>query len=72
MPADGPPPDLEGERLIDGRALDRMLSISRPTRERWLAARRLPQPIRLTATCHRWRLRDITAWIASGCPRVRD
>jgi predicted DNA-binding transcriptional regulator AlpA len=62
------PPDLAGERLIDGRQLDALLGISRPTRERWLASGRLPPPFRLSATRHRWRLREILRWIEQGCP----
>jgi len=39
------------------------------TRQIWkmLAAGRLPEPIRL-GRCVRWRLDEIRAWVAAGCP----
>ena len=54
--------------LIDARELSRLLSVSLPTIWRMRNAGRLPEPIRLTSQCLRWRRCDVDAWLASGCP----
>jgi predicted DNA-binding transcriptional regulator AlpA len=65
-------PDLAAERLIGIAELCELAGIGRSTAERWLAAGRLPEPIRLSRTCHRWRLASILEWIAAGCPDPRQ
>ncbi len=62
------PADLAGERLIDRAEFQALLGIGQATFERWLAMGRLPEPIRLSRTCHRWRLPEVQAWIAARCP----
>jgi predicted DNA-binding transcriptional regulator AlpA len=57
--------------LIDAAALAELLSVSKPTVWRLLAAGKLPQPIRFSAQCLRWRLTGldgIDAWLAANCP----
>jgi len=61
--AAGPLADLAGERLLTGREVDRLLRISRSTRERLLAAGKLPRPIALSRTLHRWKAKDVIAWL---------
>ena len=50
--------------LITARDLSRMLSISLPSVWRWLAAGKLPQPLRLSAQCLRWDREDVAAFLA--------
>ena len=54
--------------LIDAAELARRLSVSRASIWRWIADSRLPEPIRLTSQCLRWRADAITEWIERGCP----
>jgi predicted DNA-binding transcriptional regulator AlpA len=65
------PPELAAVRLIGIAELCELVGIGRSTAERWLAAGRLPEPIRLSRTCHRWRLAEAIEWIAAGCPDPR-
>ena len=64
--------------LIDARQLAAMLSISVPTVWRMRDAGRLPEPLRLTAQCVRWRLRTgdpttgVLDWIDAGCPPFNE
>ena len=52
--------------LIDARELAAMLAISVPTVWRMRESGRLPEPLRLTAQCVRWRRTDINSWLAAG------
>ncbi len=55
--------------LIDAKAIAReYLSTSLPTVWRMRAAGKLPEPIKLSSQCLRWRRCDVEAWIAAGCP----
>lgn len=49
-------------------ASDKQLAIryevSRATIWRWASEKRLPQPVKLSAGCTRWKLSDIEAWEA--------
>lgn len=56
--------------LIDATELAQMLLISKPSVWRWLSEGRLPEPIRLTAQCLRWRREAVLAWIDAGCPTI--
>ena len=58
--------------LIDAAEFARELSVSKPTIWRLLAAQRIPEPIRLTAQCLRWRRDEVAAWIAAGCPSLNE
>jgi len=44
--------------------------VSRATIWRWTHEKRLPQPIKLSAGCTRWKLSDIEAWEAE-CEGVK-
>jgi predicted DNA-binding transcriptional regulator AlpA len=35
-----------------------------------VAEGRFPQPVRLSATCHRWRSADVRAWLANPVPKA--
>jgi predicted DNA-binding transcriptional regulator AlpA len=73
-PADAVTVEAEGRNdgpvplLIGARDLARLLGISKATLERMKAAGRLPSPVVLSAGCHRWRLDEVRAWVAAGCP----
>ena len=56
--------------LISADELARRLAISKRSLWRLRSAGELPQPIRLGGAI-RWRLEDITKWIADGCPPPR-
>jgi prophage regulatory protein len=51
--------------LIDARELAAMLAISVPTVWRMRESGRLPEPLRLTSQCLRWRRADINAFLES-------
>jgi predicted DNA-binding transcriptional regulator AlpA len=63
--------DLDAERLIDRGAFQALLGVSQSCFERWLAMGRLPEPIRFSRTCHRWKLAAVLDWIERGCPDAR-
>ncbi len=57
--------------LIDAAEFARMLSVSKPTLWRMLSAqKKIPEPIRLTSQCLRWRRDSVLAWINAGCEPV--
>ena len=60
-------------QLISAEHLAGMLQISERTLWRWLSARRVPAPLRVSGTV-RWRLQEIKEWIEGGCqsPIPRD
>lgn len=49
--------------LSDKRVAERF-DVSRATIWRWAQAGRLPQPVKLSPGCSRWRSSDIAAWEA--------
>ena len=53
--------------LIDIYALSKLLSRSVSALERDQAAGRLPPPVRIGGS-KRWKLTEIEAWVADGCP----
>jgi predicted DNA-binding transcriptional regulator AlpA len=59
---------LDHERLIGRAEFQRLLGVGRATFERMLSRKRVLQPIRLSKTCHRWRLGTVLDWIRAGCP----
>jgi predicted DNA-binding transcriptional regulator AlpA len=61
--------DLAGERLIGRAEFQELLGVGQSTLERWRASGRLPEPIRLSRTCHRWKLSVVLQWISDGCPQ---
>ena len=62
--------------LIDAAEFARMLSVSKPTIWRMLAAQRIPEPIRLTSQCLRWKRDAVLRWLdsleAAGCPSQNE
>ena len=54
--------------LLSSEELASMLSISRATLWRMLAAGKLPLPLRPTAGIVRWRSDEIQRWVDSGMP----
>lgn len=54
--------------LIDAAEFARMLSVSKPTIWRLLSSQKIPEPIRLTSQCLRWRRDVALRWIEAGCP----
>jgi predicted DNA-binding transcriptional regulator AlpA len=62
-------------QLIEASELWSLLSISAATGWRWKAAGRLPKPIDFGSASRstlRWRLAEVRAWIAAGCPRKAE
>lgn len=59
--------DRPAAQLIDIKALSAVLSRSVSALERDQAAGRLPPPVRVGGS-KRWRLADVHAWVAAGCP----
>ncbi|MCL2001308.1 MAG: helix-turn-helix domain-containing protein [Planctomycetes bacterium] len=55
------------ETLIDAGALAKKLNVHEVTIRRWQSSGKIPAPVRLGAAV-RWRLKEIDAWIESGCP----
>ena len=55
-------PSTEKE-LLTVREVARRLSVSERTVRRWVTAGRLPAPLRFSATCLRWRARDIDRYL---------
>lgn len=64
-------PDLRLEpnepSLISVKILAAMLRISPRTVWRRLSCDEMIEPVRI-GRCVRWRLRDVDAWVAAGCP----
>jgi len=56
--------------LIDAAEFARLLSVSKPTIWRMRSVRKIPEPIRLTSQCLRWRRDSVLAWIDAGCPSI--
>lgn len=62
--------DAPASVLIDAAELARMLSVSKPTIWRMLSGQKIPEPIRLTSQCLRWRRDSVLAWIDAGCSPI--
>jgi predicted DNA-binding transcriptional regulator AlpA len=58
--------------LIDAQQLAELLGVDISTINRRKAARTLPRHIELSRGCHRWRLAEVRAWIAAGCPPITE
>jgi predicted DNA-binding transcriptional regulator AlpA len=55
--------------LVDDVGAGQVLGVSRATVHRLRATGRLPEPIRLGRLV-RWRVAELRAWAAAGCPSV--
>jgi excisionase family DNA binding protein len=53
--------------LVSADELAKMLDVSERTIWRLLSGGKLPRPLRLGGSV-RWRLAEVTTWIAEGCP----
>ena len=58
--------------MINAAEFARLLSVSKPTIWRMLSAQRIPEPIRLTAQCLRWKREHVLRWIDSGCATLNE
>ena len=59
------PPTNAAPFLIDAAELARLLSVSKPTIWRMLSAQKIPEPIRLTSQCLRWKRDSVLDWLDS-------
>jgi prophage regulatory protein len=57
--------------LITAHELARLLNISTRSLWRLRSAGDIPSPVRLGSSV-RWRIDDVTKWIADGCPKPLD
>jgi excisionase family DNA binding protein len=53
--------------LVSADELATMLGVSERTIWRLLSAHKIPRPLHIGGSV-RWRMADVTAWIAHGCP----
>ena len=72
------PPAAAEPLLVDARSLARMLCVGIRTVRAWDASGRIPEPLRLSPGCVRWKFSELRAWLDAGCPprevwaRIRD
>src|SRR4051794_38259414 len=67
-----PPSAIAASPLLVGAAeLGRLLSRSRASIRRDVAAGRIPPPVNIGRSI-RWRKAEIEAWIAAGCPAAAN
>ncbi len=57
----------EPQQLVTPADLGAMIRIGRSKLYDMKASGQLPRPVKI-GRCVRWRLSDINAWIATGCP----
>ena len=62
------PPAAAEPLLVDARSLARMLCVGIRTVRAWDASGRIPEPIRLSPGCVRWRYSEVSDWVSAGCP----
>jgi len=54
--------------LVSARKAAALIDVSASTWARLQAAGKIPRPIKLTGGTVRWRIDDLRAWAAAGCP----
>lgn len=54
--------------LVNGKTFAEQLAVSSSTFSRMDSGGKLPPCVRLSAGCVRWRVDDVTKWVALGCP----
>lgn len=54
---------ITGEQLLTARDVSHLLKVSRRTIWRWVAQGRLPDPIRYSRTCVRWKASVLRAYL---------
>ena len=57
--------------LVTSKELAKMLSVSERTIWRLAKEKQLPRAVRFGAKSVRWKLKDITDWIAMDCPSLK-
>jgi predicted DNA-binding transcriptional regulator AlpA len=62
---------IEEPLLIGRQRLSVLLDVGRRTVTRMNAAGLLPRPVRVSGSV-RWRLDEIRAWVAAGCPTRKE
>ncbi len=62
------PPNLLVDPLLTTQELARLLKVSKRTIWRWLAQKRLPEPIRYSRSCIRWKTSTIREYL-EACAR---
>jgi predicted DNA-binding transcriptional regulator AlpA len=65
--SDGAP----GQLALNAVDTGRVLGISRAQVFKLHASGKLPMPVRLGTKAPRWRLEELKAWLAAGCPDRR-
>jgi len=63
-------PSIPFPLLVREKDLPRLLSLSRASIRRAMAAGRFPACIRI-GRCVAWRRTDLERWVAEGCPAVQ-
>ena len=59
----------QSERLLDAKAVAKLLGVSARTVWRLSDGGRMPRPVRLGSLV-RWKSDEIDDWISAGCPKV--
>ncbi|HNQ24015.1 MAG TPA: AlpA family phage regulatory protein [Phycisphaerae bacterium] len=54
--------------LVDAQGAAKLLGVARSQLYALLKSARLPLPIRLGIRATRWRVEELRAWTAAGCP----
>ncbi len=57
----------QAETLIGVAALAEKLNVHQMTIRKWQSSGKIPAPVRIGRAV-KWRLMEIEAWIAAGCP----
>ena len=57
--------------LLSAQTLAKRLAVSLRTLWRLRSSGKLPEPVRLGGAV-RWRTADIDAWVAAGCPDIKN
>lgn len=65
------PPDLDATALLDVRSVAKMLGCSTRNVFRLSANGKMPSPLKIGVLV-RWRQADLDAWLAAGCPPIRQ
>lgn len=54
--------------MLNAAGSARLIGVSKATWARMDSAGKVPDPVRLSSGCVRWRVADLTDWINAGCP----
>lgn len=70
-PVEAPTPPAPEPLLVCARDAARLCGLSVATWHRRVAAGLVPAAVRIGPGCVRWRVEELRAWIAAGCPDRR-